>query len=111
MNKNIVIIHYNTPLLTECLVRSINLFVKDAKIYIFDNSNKYPFTASFENVTLLNNTKGEIVDFNKWLDNYKNKSKSNGKVNGWGSAKHCYSVENVWKLSRITLFYWILTYY
>lgn len=100
MNKNIVIIHYNTPLLTECLVRSINLFVKDAKIYIFDNSNKYPFTASFENVTLLNNTKGEIVDFNKWLDNYKNKSKSNGKVNGWGSAKHCYSVEKCMEIIK-----------
>ena len=43
MKKNILIIHYNTPYLTECLVRSINLFVKDAIIYIFDNSNEKPF--------------------------------------------------------------------
>lgn len=45
MKKNILIIHYNTPYLTECLVRSINLFVEDAVVYIFDNSNEKPFTA------------------------------------------------------------------
>ena len=100
MNKNIVIIHFNTPLLTECLVRSINLFVKDAIVYIFDNSDKYPFTASFDNVTLLDNTKGQIINFSKWLDNYKNKSKSHGKVNGWGSAKHCYSVEKCMEIIK-----------
>ena len=65
MNKNIVIIHYNTPYLTECLVRSINLFVKDAKIYIFDNSDKDPFTAEFDNVIKLDNTKGQYIDFDK----------------------------------------------
>ena len=42
---NILIIHYNTPQLTECLVKSINMFVKDATIYIFDN------------------TKGQYIDF------------------------------------------------
>ena len=60
MKKNIVIVHYNTPLLTECLVRSINLFVKDAIIYIFDNSDERPFTAHFDNVLVLDSTKGEI---------------------------------------------------
>ena len=100
MKKNIVIIHYNTPRLTECLVRSINLFVKDAVIYIFDNSDKEPFTAKFDNVTLLDNTKGEIINFNKWLDNYKNKNNSHGKVNGWGSAKHCYSIEKCMEIIK-----------
>ena len=70
MKKNIVIVHYNTPLLTECLVRSINLFVKDANVYVFDNSDKYPFTASFDNVTLLDNTRGAIINFDKWLEEY-----------------------------------------
>ena len=93
MKKNIVIIHYNTPLLTECLVRSINLFVEDAIIYIFDNSDKEPFTAKFDNVCLLDNTKGEIINFDKWLEKYPNRFRSGGKANSWGSAKHCYSVE------------------
>jgi len=100
MKKNIVIVHYNTPLLTECLVRSINLFVKDAIIYIFDNSDKYPFVADFDNVLIIDNTKGEIFDFNKWLDKYENKSKSHGRVNNWGSAKHCYSVEKCMQIIK-----------
>ena len=100
MKKNIVIVHYNTPLLTECLVRSINLFVKDAVIYIFDNSDKYPFTAFYDNVLVLDNTKGEIINFDKWLENYPNRHKSGGKRNYWGSAKHCYSVEKCMEIIK-----------
>ncbi len=100
MKKNIVIIHYNTPLLTECLVRSINLFVKDAIIYIFDNSDKDPFTAYFDNVLVLDNTKGEIIDFDKWLDKYPYRNVSHARVNNWASAKHCYSVQKCMELIK-----------
>ena len=41
---NICIVHYNTPLLTEYLIKSINKFTPNSKIYIFDNSDKEPFT-------------------------------------------------------------------
>ena len=92
-NKNIVIIHYNTPYLTECLVRSVNKFVKDAKIYIFDNSDKDPFIAKFDNVTIFDNTKGQIIDFDKWLENYPKRFKSTEATKMFGSAKHCYSIE------------------
>lgn len=98
MKKNIVIIHYNTPDLTECLVRSINLFVKDAVIYIFDNSTDKPFIAKFDNVTVFDNTKGQIIDFNKWLEKYPNKIQSHGRVNKWASAKHSYSIEKCMEL-------------
>jgi hypothetical protein len=100
MKKNIVIIHYNTPLLTECLVRSINLFVKDAVIYIFDNSDERPFTAYFDNVLVLDNTKGEIINFDKWLEKYPHRHRSHGRVNSWGSAKHCYSVQKCMELIK-----------
>lgn len=98
MNKNIVIIHYNTPHLTECLVRSINLFMKDAVIYIFDNSDKDPFVVKFDNVTILDNTKGQIINFDEWLKKYPKRNLSHGRVNGWGSAKHCYSIEKCMEL-------------
>lgn len=100
MKKNIVIIHYNTPYLTECLVRSINLFVKDAVIYIFDNSDKDPFVAKFDNVSIIDNTKGQIINFDEWLKNYPNRISSGGKCNLWGSAKHCYSVEKCMELLK-----------
>ena len=97
-NKNIVIIHYNTPYLTECLVRSVNKFVNDAKIYIFDNSDKDPFATKFDNVTILDNTKGQIIDFDKWLENYPDRFKSLGKRSNFASAKHCYSIEKCMEL-------------
>ena len=93
MKKNIVIVHYNTPLLTSCLVRSINRFVDDAVIYIFDNSDKYPFTAEFDNVTIIDNTKGQIINFEKWLEGYPERVNTSASKNGYGSAKHAYSVQ------------------
>ena len=99
-NKNIVIIHYNTPYLTECLVRSVNKFVKDAKIYIFDNSDKDPFTAKFDNVIILDNTKGQIIDFDKWLKKYPDRVNTSAFKNNYGSAKHAYSVQKFMEISN-----------
>lgn len=91
---NILIVHYNTPFLTKCLVKSINKFTPGANIYIFDNSNVAPFDSSFlDNVTILDNTRGQYIDFDRWLKKYPKRNNSGGKVNGWGSAKHCVSVE------------------
>ena len=93
MNKNVCIIHFNTPVLTAHLVKSINKHTPDTKIYIFDNSDRAPFINYFSNVTVFNNTKGQIINFDEWLKKYPNKNKSGGKANKWGSAKHAYSVE------------------
>lgn len=91
---NILIVHYNTPEMTECLVRSINKFVgTDCTIYIFDNSDKLPFTYRQDNIVLFDNTKGQIIDFEKWLEKYPKHYLSGGKCNNFASAKHCYSVE------------------
>lgn len=90
---NICIVHYNTPELTTCLVRSINKFTPNCKIYIFDNSDARPFTEKVSNVTVIDNTKGQIINFDKWLAKYPKRNSSPGKLNKWGSAKHCYSVE------------------
>lgn len=98
-NVNILIVHYNTPYLTGHLAKSINKFTPNAQIYIFDNSDKAPFDASgFDNITIFDNTKGKYIDFNKWLQKYPKRNASGGKVNGWGSAKHCVSVEKCMSL-------------
>lgn len=90
MNINICIVHYNTPRLTECLVRSINKFVPESTIYIFDNSDKFPFTYRQENIIYFDNTNGEIIDFNKWLAGISTKVPS---INNHASAKHCYTIQ------------------
>lgn len=98
-NINILIVHYNTPYLTKHLVKSINKFTPGANVYIFDNSDTAPFDATgFDNVTVFDNTKGQYINFNQWLLKYPNRNKSNGRINGWGSAKHCISVEKCMSL-------------
>lgn len=93
MKKNVLIIHFNTPKLTECLVKSIEKYTPGCNIYIFDNSDKYPFTYSADNITIFDNTKGQIVDLDKMLENYPNRYKSFGRKSNFGSARHCKSVD------------------
>lgn len=92
MKKNVLIVHYNTPLLTEKLIQSVNKHVSDANIYIFENSNKLPLENKWDNVTILDNTKGQIINFDSWLKKYNNRTKSTAAPNNYGSPKHCYSV-------------------
>lgn len=90
---NILIVHFNTPLLTECLVKSINKFTPNSNIYIFDNSDKKPFTYRQDNIHYIDNTKGQVINFDEWLKSFPNRGQSNGKQNGFGSAKHCYTIQ------------------
>ena len=100
MNKNVCIVHFNTPVLTEHLVKSINKHTPGTNIYIFDNSDTRPFVNNFNNVTVFDNTKGQIINFDEWLKKYPNKDKSGGKSNKWGSAKHAYSVEKCMEMIK-----------
>lgn len=90
---NFVIVHYNTPELTECLCASIYKFCKDAKITIFDNSDMRPFTKSeIFNVNYYDNTKGQYINFNEFFSKYPidNFIKN---LNNLGSAKHALSID------------------
>lgn len=91
-NINICIVHYNTPYMTECLIKSINKYVgHDCHIYIFDNSDKEPFVYKQDNITLFDNTKGQIINFNEWLKNF---PKKGGEATGkFASAKHTISID------------------
>lgn len=97
---NILIIHYNTPYLTECLIKSINKFVgHNCTIYIFDNSDKVPFTYRQSNIKIFDNTKGQIINFEKWLEQFPNKGGEAKEANGrYISARHCISVDKCFDL-------------
>lgn len=90
---NILIVHLNTPLLTECLIKSINKFTPNSHIYIFDNSDKYPFVYRQENITYYDNTKGQIINFDRFLDKYPNKTPRYWEANKCGSARHCITIQ------------------
>lgn len=93
MKKSIVIINFNTQKLTDACIRSVNKHTPGCNIFVFDNSDKEPFKNSFDNVQVIDNTKGEIINFEKWLENYPTNKKSMEATKTKGSAKHCYTVE------------------
>lgn len=90
------IVHYNTPELAEAAIRS--LWKQDPGIHVtvLDNSGRRPFPRRFaaENtrrLTVVDNTKGAVVDFGQWLREFPERVPSRG--NDYGSAKHCFSVQ------------------
>ena len=93
---NILIVHYNTPYLTECLIKSINKFVGyNCTIYIFDNSDKEPFTYRQSNIKIFDNTKGQIINFDEELKKYQHRPEAS---NMFASYKHCISVDTCFDL-------------
>ena len=92
MTLNFLIVHCNTPRFTECLIKSINRYHSNCNIYVFDNSNKAPLTYWQENIIYLDNTKGEIIDFDEWLKKYPDHQEVTY------SANHCYTIETCLEL-------------
>lgn len=88
---NVLIVNYNTQNFTEACIKSINKTTPNVKIYVFDNSNKTPFVNTFNNVVLIDNTKGQIINFDLFLSKYE--LTYSGKVNKYASAKHSYTID------------------
>ncbi len=90
---NVVTVHYNTPQLTEAMIMSLNRQTPGCKVYVFDNSDRRPFLADIPNVEVLDNTKGQIIDLDAWLDTFPNKVKPLTLLDNYGSARHTKSVD------------------
>ena len=96
--RHVAIVHYNTPELTEAAVLSLRKHGGATyKVTILDNSDERPFTAKLAGVTVIDNTKGQVIDFETELAKYPKKAKY-GKVNGYGSDKHMMSVQKLWDI-------------
>lgn len=91
MNRNVVIVNFNTTDLTCAAIRSLNKHTPDCNIVVFDNSDKEPFENTFSNVRVWDNTKGQIIDFEKMLAEYPDKYPT--PENNYGSAKHCKTID------------------
>jgi len=97
-----VIIHYNTPALTRCLIYSLfkNGIMKD--IVVFENSNAMPLHGLTENTNIhtFHNETGDIIDFTyevkKFIHDCKipqSKLDLEAKCANFGSFKHALTVE------------------
>ena len=94
--RQVAIVHYNTPELTEAAILSLrkNGHI-DCEVTIFDNSDRRPFTKPLRDVRVLDNTKGQLIDFDKELEKYPDKNPEQAVAHGcvFGSAKHMMSVQ------------------
>lgn len=107
-DRQVAIIHYNTPELTMAAILSLRKHGgEDYHVTVFDNSapaidqktgeqyDARPFTAEMPGVTVIDNTKGQVIDFEKELAKYPDKSPDIGcqKSCVYGSDKHMMSVQ------------------
>ena len=96
MKREVAIVHYNTPELTEAAILSIRKHGgMDYHVTVFDNSNQRPFKIQMKGVTVIDNTKGKYINFDVELARY---NKSNTTTNGWASDRHMTSVQKLMEL-------------
>lgn len=96
--KQIAIIHFNTPELTEACVKSIRKHGCYWPVVILDNSTERPFAKKMAGVKVIDNTKGEIINFDSELEKFPNRNAEIGGGGLWPSAKHMMSVQKLWEL-------------
>ena len=90
----VCIVNYNTTQLTQCAIRSLQKHSPGAGIIVFDNSDREPLPP-MDGVEILDNTKGQLINFGKWLQAFPDKQPTK---NQWASAKHCYTVQ--WLINK-----------
>ncbi len=97
----VAIVHYNTPELTEATIKSLRKHGgEDYQVVIFDNSDERPFKRRQRGIKYIDNTKGQLIDFDKELAKFPNKWARHG-VNGkcvYGSDKHMMSIQKLFEL-------------
>lgn len=96
--KQIAIIHFNTPELTEACILSIRKVGCTWPITLLDNSDKRPFDKEMDGVTVLDNTQGQLIDFDAELQKYPDRCWELASRSNFGSAKHMMSVQKLWEI-------------
>lgn len=94
-NINVCVVNYNTSELTTAAILSLNRCTPGCHVIVIDNSDQEPFRMGdvpmLCNVEVIDNTEGQIIDFDQWLSQFPDKHLGTG--NNWASAKHCYTVQ------------------
>ena len=98
--KTVALIHFNTPLLTECAIKSLRKHGGETyRVVVFDNSDREPFARPMRGVEVIDNTHGQVIDFERELAAYPERDRSIGCAKGceFGSAKHMMTVQKLWE--------------
>ena len=96
--RQVAIVHYNTPELIEAAILSLRKHGgQDYQVTVLDNSDKRPFTKKMKGVTVIDNTKGQVLDIEAEIKKFPNRYQY-GTYNGWGSDKHMMSIQKLWDI-------------
>ena len=109
--KTIAIVHYNTPELTKAEILSFRKQGFNGRVVIFENScdaklahgetrKAQPFPTDVPGVEIIDNSKGQLVDFDKELAKWpKKRNDVESRSAHFGSAKHMMSIDwLIWHL-------------
>lgn len=99
--RTIAIIHFNTPELTGACILSIRKHGgKDYRVVVFDNSDERPFRVQMPGVEVIDNTQGQLIDFDKLLSAFPQRNTSIGCAKGcdFASVRHMRTVQELWRL-------------
>ena len=94
--RDVVIVNYNTQELTDAAIMSLNKHTPGCSVHVFDNSDKEPFVNKHKNVDVIDNTEGQVIDFDMFLAGFPDKEETT--KNNFASAKHTYTVEKCFEL-------------
>ena len=100
-SREVAIIHFNTPELTEAAILSLRKHGgADYHVTLFDNSTERPFKKKMKGVKVIDNTNGQVIDFDKFLAEYPDRNEAIGCAYTcvFGSAKHMRTVQELWKI-------------
>lgn len=114
-DRVVAIVHFNTPALTEAAIRSLRKHGgENYDVVVFDNSctidfpaagamparhiEAAPFTKQMDRVTVVDNTRGQVIDFQKIISQYPDRNRNHTDCNDCGSLKHILTVQKLWEL-------------
>lgn len=99
--RSVAIVHYNTPELTEAAIMSLRKHGGEQyDVVVFDNSDTRPFKKKMPRVKVIDNTKGQVIDFEKELEKFPDRDTNVGCVEKcyFGSDKHMMTVQKLWEI-------------
>ena len=100
VKKQVAIVNYNTPELTEAAILSLRKHGGETyEVTVFDNSDARPFTKQMAGVTIIDNTQGQVINFDEELAKFPNKCQTVGTyANYYGSDKHMMTIQKLWDI-------------
>lgn len=89
-DRDVALVNYNTPELADAAIRSLNAHTPGCSITVWENSDERPLECDIENVKIIDNTRGQLVDFARMLQG---RDLVPGDRSNYGSSKHSASID------------------